>query len=116
MDVPTIELKLPETKQIVVLKKYLTMGQLKEIQRGLVGDGIVSQEEAAKTMTLDKAYEFQEGIAKLVVQEIRFPDQTVKNHFESQWLDNLPAPDGNLFLDKINSYAGQQLTDESKKK
>lgn len=113
---PTIELTLPETGCVVILNKYLTTGQSRELQRIILGQGKIDPGKS-ELNTLDAAsvFDMQDKAVTMLVKEYRFNEET--KAFTKEWLDNLPPKDGNLIYNKVNDIVqASQMTDEGKKK
>lgn len=117
MEIPTIELKLPKTGCIAVLRQYLTIGQSRDLQRILLSEGSFNTETnkfenfSTKTFLI-----MQDKAAEFLIKEYKDEKGEVKT-FSQEWLSSLPVDDGSLVYEKINELTNAStLTKEAKKK
>lgn len=115
----TINVTLPQTKQVVTFKKFLTTGQSRELQRIIASKTKISPsktgEGAIQDISVDVIFDTQDKSAEFLIVDIKDGEKTLL--YTKEWLDELPVNDGQLVystLDGISS--GSQLNEEAKKK
>jgi hypothetical protein len=113
---PTTELMLPETGCVVVLNKYLTTGQSRELQRILLGQGTIdTTKRELDSLNAASVFDMQDKAVLMLVKEVK--KDGVSTPFTKEWLDSLPPKDGNLIFNTVNELVqASQMTEESKKK
>jgi hypothetical protein len=113
---PTFELTLPETGYVVVLNKYLTTGQSRELQRILLGQGKIDPSKSSmESLDAASVFDMQDKALLMLVKQYKHGEE-VKD-FSKDWFDSLPPQDGNAIYNKINEVIqASQISEESKKK
>lgn len=102
VQIPLQELRLPETGEIVMLSKYVTTGQSRELQRVMLKGGQFDVEAGKmQTLQVDTFFEMQDKAAELLIKEVKDKDGNVHS-FSREWLYGLPVSDGNLIYEKLN--------------
>lgn len=113
----TIELKLEQSKKTVVMKKYLTTGQSRELQRLLLSKGTFNATDSKFENIPPQVYlDMQDTALKFLVIEIRdvegnsFP-------YTKEAIDELPIKDGNVVYEQTNKIIEESnLNEEARKK
>lgn len=116
--VPLLELKLPTSQQTVSLRKWLSIGQSRLLQKIVLKGGSVNpQEGTIGNVPAEVFLEMQDKAAELLINQIRNQDGSIVTDDVANWLFNLPQEDGNLIYDKLNEIiSNSNLSDDSKKK
>lgn len=114
--IPSLTIALPETGQTVVLNKYLTTGQSRELQRILLEEGKVNVETGSiENISPATFMKMQDKAAEFLIRGTS-EGEDIKP-FSKDWLDSLPVADGNLLYEKINELTNaSNLNPEVKKK
>lgn len=103
-----IELKLPESESVVMMRKQLTIGQSRELQRILLRGGKLDIAAGSIGEISGEVYmDMQDTAASFLITEIKDKDGN-SHQFSNEWLFGLSSKDGDAVYEKIN-----QITSES---
>lgn len=114
--IPTVEVKLPETGVTVKIRKYLTTGQSRELQKIILKGGKFDAQQGTFS-DLDPVtfMEMQDKATELLI--IEYTDKAgATSPFNQEWLYNLPGKDGQVLYEEINKITQEStLTQEQRK-
>ncbi|MFA5014027.1 MAG: hypothetical protein WC549_00605 [Actinomycetota bacterium] len=113
-NIPTLEVKL-DNGETVVMYKYLTTGEFREVQKMMLKGGNFNAETGKMENLSPEIYmEAQDKTAGFLIKTINKEDE-VKS-YSQEWLSNLLIDDGNKIYDQVNkAIQSSQITPEVKK-
>ena len=114
-----IELRLPVTAQIVTMKRYLSIGQSRELQKLLLSKSTIDVSTGqVQNANVDMFMAMQDKAAEFLITGIRYEDDQKPTFvFNQDWLYSLPAVDGNIVYAKVDELTKESnLSDADKKK
>ena len=113
---PTFEVKLPETGDTVVMKKYITTGQSRELQKIVLKSGTFNTDKGSfDNLPVAVFMDMQDKAAELIITKV-IDKEGKESPYKPDWLYNLPQPDGQLVYDKINEVTNTSVLSAEERK